>query len=192
MSRNQIRQQHKSRHSFFLPHVGRTCHRRERSNRPMLLRTSLKTIWIMGLATVLSRAQIGIDAPQVMVEVHLGPGLPGFGIVGLPETAVRESKDRVRAALDNAGFRKPQWKTTVSLAPADLPKEGARFDLPIALGVLAASGQVESGVLSGWEFIGELALDGSLRPIRGCLPAILQARQCKRSLVVPAANSEEA
>ncbi len=158
----------------------------------MLLRTSLKTIWIMGLATVLSRAQIGIDAPQVMVEVHLGPGLPGFGIVGLPETAVRESKDRVRAALDNAGFRKPQWKTTVSLAPADLPKEGARFDLPIALGVLAASGQVESGVLSGWEFIGELALDGSLRPIRGCLPAILQARQCKRSLVVPAANSEEA
>jgi magnesium chelatase family protein len=149
-------------------------------------------MWTMGLATIFSRAQIGIDAPEVMVEVHLGPGLPGFGIVGLPETAVRESKDRVRAALDNAGFRKPQWKTTVSLAPADLPKEGARFDLPIALGVLAASGQVEAEALSAWEFMGELALDGSLRPVRGCLPAILQARQRKRKCVVPAANSEEA
>lgn len=146
----------------------------------------------MGLATIFSRAQVGIDAPEVMVEVHLGPGLPGFGIVGLPETAVRESKDRVRAAMDNAGFRRPQWKTTVSLAPADLPKEGARFDLPIALGVLAASGQVEANNLTRWEFLGELALDGSLRPVRGCLPAILQARRLKRCLVLPAANAEEA
>jgi len=146
----------------------------------------------MGLATIFSRAQIGIDAPEIMVEVHLGPGLPGFGIVGLPETAVRESKDRVRAALDNAGFRKPQWKTTVSLAPADLPKEGARFDLPIALGVLAASGQIDCDSLSSWEFLGELALDGSLRGVRGCLPAILQARRCKRRLVLPAANAQEA
>ncbi|MFW5815891.1 MAG: YifB family Mg chelatase-like AAA ATPase, partial [Wenzhouxiangella sp.] len=146
----------------------------------------------MGLATIFSRAQVGIDAPQVMVEVHLGPGLPGFGIVGLPETAVRESKDRVRAAMDNAGFRRPQWKTTVSLAPADLPKEGARFDLPIALGVLAASGQVQAGHLQRWEFLGELSLDGSLRPVRGCLPAILKARSLKRCLVLPAANAEEA
>ncbi|NDY95785.1 YifB family Mg chelatase-like AAA ATPase [Wenzhouxiangella limi] len=146
----------------------------------------------MGLATIFSRAQVGIDAPQVMVEVHLGPGLPGFGIVGLPETAVRESKDRVRAAMDNAGFRRPQWKTTVSLAPADLPKEGARFDLPIALGVLAASGQVQAENLQRWEFLGELALDGSLRPVRGCLPAILKARGVKRCLVLPAANAEEA
>ncbi|MFP4334205.1 MAG: YifB family Mg chelatase-like AAA ATPase [Wenzhouxiangella sp.] len=146
----------------------------------------------MGLATIFSRAQVGIDAPQVMVEVHLGPGLPGFGIVGLPETAVRESKDRVRAAMDNAGFRRPQWKTTVSLAPADLPKEGARFDLPIALGVLAASGQVTAEDLQRWEFLGELALDGSLRAVRGCLPAILQARRQGRRLILPAANAEEA
>jgi magnesium chelatase family protein len=146
----------------------------------------------MGLSTIFSRAQVGIDAPEVMVEVHLGPGLPGFGIVGLPETAVRESKDRVRAAMDNAGFRRPQWKTTVSLAPADLPKEGARFDLPIALGVLAASGQIENTELDRWEFLGELALDGRLRPIKGSLPAILKARAAGRRLVLPGANSEEA
>ena len=146
----------------------------------------------MGIATVLSRAQVGIDAPQVLVEVHLGPGLPGFNIVGLPETAVRESKDRVRAAMDNAGFRRPQWKTTVSLAPADLPKEGARFDLPIALGVLAASDQIPRKRLQDWEFLGELSLNGELRPVRGCLPAILQARRHKRRLLLPAANGEEA
>ncbi len=146
----------------------------------------------MGLARIQSRAQVGIDAPEVVAEVHLGPGLPGFSIVGLPETAVRESKDRVRAAMDNADFKRPQWKTTVSLAPADLPKEGARFDLPIALGVLAASGQIKNGELQRWEFLGELALDGSLRPVKGCLPAILKARQAGRRLVLPAANAEEA
>jgi len=147
---------------------------------------------VLGLARIHSRAQVGIDAPQVIAEVHLGPGLPGFSIVGLPETAVRESKDRVRAAMDNAGFKRPQWKTTVSLAPADLPKEGARFDLPIALGVLAASGQVKNGELEHWEFLGELALDGSLRPVKGCLPAVLKARAAGRRLVVPTANAEEA
>lgn len=146
----------------------------------------------MGLARIWSRAQVGIDAPEVVAEVHLGPGLPGFSIVGLPETAVRESKDRVRAAMNNAGYRKPQNKTTVSLAPADLPKEGARFDLPIALGVLAASEQVKNRQLERWEFLGELALDGSLRPVRGCLPAILKARAAGRCLVLPAANAEEA
>ncbi len=146
----------------------------------------------MGLATIHSRAAVGIDAPEVVVEVHLGPGLPGFGIVGLPETAVRESKDRVRAAMDNAGFKRPQWKTTISLAPADLPKEGARFDLPIVLGVLAASGQIRNGDFQGWEFLGELALDGSLRPVKGSLPAVLKARAAGRRLVLPAANAEEA
>jgi len=146
----------------------------------------------MSLATVLSRAQVGIDAPQVWVEVHLGPGLPGFGIVGLPETAVRESKDRVRAALDNTGFKRPSWKITVSLAPADLPKEGARFDLPIAIGVLAASGQIKPTDLECWEVLGELALDGALRPIRGCLPAAISARRAGRRLIVPSANADEA
>ena len=146
----------------------------------------------MGLATIRSRAQVGIEAPEVMAEVHLGPGLPGFSIVGLPETAVRESKDRVRAAMSQAGYRKPQWKITVSLAPADLPKEGARFDLPIALGVLAASDQIKNPELARWEFLGELGLDGSLRPVKGCLPAILKARAAGRRLVLPAANAEEA
>jgi magnesium chelatase family protein len=146
----------------------------------------------MGLATVLSRAQVGIDAPSIHVEVHLGPGLPGFGIVGLPETAVRESKDRVRAAMDNSGYKRPSWKITVSLAPADLPKEGARFDLPIAVGVLAASGQVDSASLADWELIGELSLNGELRAVRGALPAVIAARAAGRKLIVPRANAPEA
>ena len=96
----------------------------------------------MALATVISRAQIGLEAPQVAVEVHLSGGLPGMSVVGLPEAAVRESRDRVRAALQNCGFRTPPRRVTINLAPADLPKEGGRFDLPIALGVLIASGQL--------------------------------------------------
>ncbi len=146
----------------------------------------------MSLATIFSRAQVGIDAPLIRVEVNLGPGLPGFGIVGLPETAVRESKDRVRAAMANAGYKLPSWKVTVSLAPADLPKEGARFDLPIALGVLAASKQLENENLTDWEFIGELSLSGDLREVRGCLPAVIGARASGRKLVVPSANAAEA
>jgi len=146
----------------------------------------------MGLATVFSRAQVGIDAPSIHVEVHLGPGLPGFGIVGLPETAVRESKDRVRAAMDNSGYKRPSWKITVSLAPADLPKEGARFDLPIAVGVLAASGQVDSASLADWELIGELSLNGELRAVRGALPAVIAAREAGRKLIVPRDNAAEA
>ncbi|MGY6630916.1 MAG: YifB family Mg chelatase-like AAA ATPase [Wenzhouxiangella sp.] len=146
----------------------------------------------MGLATIHSRAQLGIEAPLIDVEVHLGPGLPGFSIVGLPETAVRESKDRVRAAMSNAGYKRPAWKVTVSLAPADLPKEGARFDLPIALGVMAASGQVSPEACRGWEFVGELSLDGRLRAVKGCLPAALRAREAGRKLVVPRANELEA
>ena len=140
----------------------------------------------MSLATIYSRAQVGIDAPQIRVEVHLGPGLPGIGIVGLPETAVRESKDRVRAAMDNAGYKRPSWRITVSLAPADLPKEGARFDLPIAMGVLAASKQVDRERLGQWELLGELSLNGDLRGIKGCLPAAIAAREAGRKLIVPA------
>lgn len=146
----------------------------------------------MSLATIYSRAQVGIDAPQIRVEVHLGPGLPGFGIVGLPETAVRESKDRVRAAMDNAGYKRPSWKITVSLAPADLPKEGARFDLPIAMGVLAASKQVDGKRLGQWELLGELSLNGDLRGIKGCLPAAIAAREAGRKLIVPRDNAAEA
>ncbi|MGI8739844.1 MAG: YifB family Mg chelatase-like AAA ATPase [Gammaproteobacteria bacterium] len=144
----------------------------------------------MSLAIVLSRAQQGIDAPSVSVEVHLANGLPGLSIVGLPETAVKESKDRVRAALLNAKFEFPMRRITVNLAPADLPKEGGRFDLPIALGILAASGQMPSKGLDAYEFVGELGL--SVRAIRGALPVALQARAANRTLVVPRANAAEA
>lgn len=145
----------------------------------------------MGLAVALSRAQIGVRAPQVHVEVHLAGGLPGTSIVGLPELAVRESRDRVRAAIQTAGFEYPQRRVTVSLAPADLPKDGGRFDLPIALGILAASGQIPADALAGREFIGELSLTGELRPVVGVLPAALTAGAADRELVVPAANGAE-
>jgi magnesium chelatase family protein len=146
----------------------------------------------MALAVVHSRAQVGIEAPAVTVEVHLANGLPSLSIVGLPEAAVKESKDRVRAALLNANFDFPARRITVNLAPADLPKEGARFDLPIALGILVASGQVPAAEFDGYEFLGELALTGKLRPIRGALAAALAARTTGRTLLVPAANAAEA
>jgi magnesium chelatase family protein len=146
----------------------------------------------MSLATLYSRANAGIDAPLVTVEVHLGPGLPGFAIVGLPEKAVQESKDRVRGALVNCAFDVPQRKITVNLGPADLPKEGGRFDLPIALGILAASGQLDGSRLGQVESVGELALSGALRPTRGVLPVALAARAAGRSLLLPHANAPEA
>ncbi len=146
----------------------------------------------MSLATVHSRAQEGIRAPSVIVEVHLANGLPSLSIVGLPETAVKESKDRVRAALLNAHFEFPTKRITVNLAPADLPKEGGRFDLPIALGILAASKQLPKNRLAGLEFVGELGLSGELRPIRGVLPIALQAARVGRNLIVPAENADEA
>lgn len=146
----------------------------------------------MSLAIVYSRAQAGIDAPLVTVEVHLSNGLPSLSIVGLPEMAVKESKDRVRGALLNAQFEFPTRRITVNLAPADLPKEGGRFDLPIALGILAASGQIPSQGLSDYEFIGELALSGELRPVRGALPAAVQARNTGHALVVPLENAGDA
>jgi magnesium chelatase family protein len=146
----------------------------------------------MSLAVVHSRALSGLDAPRVAVEVHLAGGLPAFNLVGLPDTEVRESRDRVRAALQNAKFEFPTRKITVNLAPADLPKESGRFDLPIALGILAASGQLPQAPLISYEFAGELALGGALRPIRGALPMVLGARQDGRAFVLPAANSGEA
>lgn len=146
----------------------------------------------MSLAVVHSRAQVGIDAPAVSVEVHLANGLPSLAIVGLPETEVKESKDRVRGALLHARFEFPARRITINLAPADLPKEGGRFDLPIAIGVLAASGQLPLPILERYEFIGELALTGELRTVRGALTAALQARQHDRILVVPPANADEA
>jgi magnesium chelatase family protein len=146
----------------------------------------------MSLAVVHSRALAGIDAPPVTVEVHLSNGLPGLSIVGLPETEVKESRDRVRSALLTAKFEFPARRITVNLAPADLPKEGGRFDLPIALGILAASGQIPVSALQNLEFIGELALTGQLRPVRGALTAALAARAARRALILPAANADEA
>ena len=146
----------------------------------------------MLLAVVYSRAQAGIDAPLVTVEVHLSNGLPSLSIVGLPETAVKESKDRVRSALLNARFEFPARRITVNLAPADLPKEGGRFDLAIALGILAASGQLPKQGLQDYEFVGELALTGELRGVRGVLPIALQARAAERTLLVPLENADEA
>jgi len=146
----------------------------------------------MSLATVYSRAQSGIESPLVTVEVHLSNGLPSLSIVGLPEAAVKESKDRVRGAVLNSQFDFPRRRITINLAPADLPKEGGRFDLPIALGLLAATGQLPTDILSRYEFVGELALSGALRPLRGVLPAAIAARDAGRILIVPQENAVEA
>ncbi|MEW6562251.1 MAG: YifB family Mg chelatase-like AAA ATPase [Pseudomonadota bacterium] len=146
----------------------------------------------MGLAVLYSRALSGMDAPLVTVEVHLANGLPGFTIVGLPEAEVKESKDRVRAALQNCQFEFPARRITVNLAPADLPKESGRFDLPIALGILAASGQIPADRLAEYEYAGELALTGELRPIRGALAMTYHAASSGRAFVLPTANAAEA
>ena len=146
----------------------------------------------MSLAIVNARASVGIGAPPVTVEVHLTNGLPGLAIVGLPEAAVRESKDRVRGALLSSRFDYPARRMTVNLAPADLPKDGGRFDLPIAIGILAASGQLPAEPLASLEFVGELALSGALRPVRGALAASLAARDSERAIVVAEENGAEA
>ena len=146
----------------------------------------------MSLAVLYSRALTGMEAPLVTVEVHLANGLPQFTIVGLPETEVKESKDRVRAALLNARFEFPARRITVNLAPADLPKESGRFDLPIALGILAASGQLPGDRLSEYEFAGELALTGDLRAIRGALAMTLKSCRDGRAFFLPQANAPEA
>ncbi|NNM58323.1 MAG: YifB family Mg chelatase-like AAA ATPase [Legionellales bacterium] len=144
------------------------------------------------LAVIYSRAMIGMQAPLVTVETHLSFGMPQFSIVGMPETTVRESRDRVRSALLNANYSFPDKRITVNLAPADLPKEGSRFDLPIALGILAASGQIPLEVLAGYEVTGELALSGELRPVQGILPFAIKTRQAGKQFILPEANAEEA
>jgi len=146
----------------------------------------------MSLAVVYSRALAGMDAPPVTVEAHLANGLPSFTIVGLPEAEVKEAKDRVRAALQNARFEFPARRITVNLAPADLPKESGRFDLPIALGILAASEQLPAALLASCEFAGELALTGELRPVRGALAMVLSAARDRRAFVLPEPNAREA
>ncbi len=146
----------------------------------------------MSLAILQSRAQLGTDAPPVNAEVFLSGGLPSFSIVGMAETAVRESKDRVRSALLSSGFRFPQERITVSLAPADMRKSGGRFDLAIALGILAASRQVPVQSLADLEFYGELALNGDLRRVPAILPAALKAREHGNGMIVPTTNGSEA
>lgn len=146
----------------------------------------------MSLAVVHGRAAVGIEAPLVVVEVHLAGGLPSLSVVGLPDAAVRESRDRVRSAIVNSGFDFPKRRITVNLAPADLPKDGGRFDLPIALGILAASNQLPRAVLDRYEFAGELALTGALRPVGGVLPLAVRAREAGRAVIVSLANAPEA
>ncbi|MEX2408204.1 MAG: magnesium chelatase domain-containing protein [Rhodovibrionaceae bacterium] len=146
----------------------------------------------MSLAVLYSRALEGMDAPQVTVEAHLANGLPSFTVVGLPEAEVKEARDRVRSALVNCRFEFPARRITVNLAPADLPKESGRFDLPIALGILAASGQLPKDRLDRYEFAGELALTGELRPIRGALAMTYRAHSSGREFVLPEANADEA
>ncbi len=139
----------------------------------------------MAFAVVYSRALVGVTALQVQVEVHLANGLPQCNLVGLPDKEVRESRERVRAALANCGFKFPARRITVNLAPADLPKQSSRFDLPIALGILAASGQIEGRHLGDHEFAGELALSGELRPVQGVLPMAVAVARSGRAFVLP-------
>ena len=144
----------------------------------------------MSFAQVYTRSVVGLHAPKVIIEVHLSQGLPALTIVGLPEAAVRESKDRVRSAILNSGFQFPNRRLTINLAPADLPKDGARLDLPIAIGILAASGQLEPEVLSGFEFIGELALNGNLRQVTGSL-AVARAIKAEACALKVSKNNEQ-
>ena len=146
----------------------------------------------MALAVAHSRGLDGLQAPPVLVEAHLASGLPAFTLVGLPDTEVKEARDRVRAAIVNSGFEFPQKRITVNLAPADLPKESGRFDLPIALGILAASGQIPAPALDACEFAGELSLSGELRPIRGALAMALQTDDSGKAFILPEESAREA
>lgn len=146
----------------------------------------------MALAIAHSRGLDGLNAPPVIVEAHLASGLPSFTLVGLPDTEVKEARDRVRAAIVNSGFEFPNKRITVNLAPADLPKESGRFDLPIALGILAASGQIPTPPLADYEFAGELSLSGELRPIRGALAMALQTGDTGKAFILPEESALEA
>ena len=146
----------------------------------------------MAMASVLSRAQHGMEAPLVRVEADIGNGLPTFTIVGLPEAVVKESRDRVRAAITNCHFEFPSGRVTVNLSPADLPKEGCRFDLPIAVGILVASDQIPGKHLERCELYGELSLSGEVRPVKGALLAALAATRAKHAMIIPPLNANEA
>ena len=139
----------------------------------------------MNLAVIYSRAILGIHAPLITIEVHISEGLPGFTIVGLPETSVKEAKDRVRSALMNSNFIMPAKRITVNLGPADLPKEGSRYDLPIAIAILIASQQIQSDNHQQFEFVGELSLSGELRTCRGTIPTIIATKHAQRSSIIP-------
>ncbi|PXY91030.1 YifB family Mg chelatase-like AAA ATPase [Gilliamella apis] len=145
----------------------------------------------MSLAIIFTRASIGIQAPQINVEVHISNGLPGFVLVGLPEATVKESKDRVRSAIINSGFTFPSKKITVNLSPADLPKEGSRFDLPIAIAILAATEQIPMDQLAKYEFLGELALSGEIKAVKGAIPAAISSKKNNRILIISAENQSE-
>lgn len=146
----------------------------------------------MSFAKIHTRGLLGLHAPLIEVEVHVSQGMPSLTIVGLPEAAVRESKDRVRSAILNSGYQFPTKRLTINLAPADLPKDGSRLDLPIALGILQASGQLSENCTDGMEFIGELALDGQLRPITGTLSIAIACQQSQHELILPKENAQEA
>lgn len=146
----------------------------------------------MSLATVFSRATVGVNAPLVKIEVHISNGLPSFQVVGLPDTSVRESRDRVRSAIINSKLQFPQSRLTVNLSPADIPKEGARYDLAIAIGILAASEQLPNKALEQLELIGELGLSGDLRPVSAAIPAAIAVSQANRQLILPLDSAKQA
>ena len=146
----------------------------------------------MSLSVVYTRANQGVDAPLVTVETHLSNGLPSLSMVGLPETAVKESRERVRSAIINAGLEFPARRITINLAPADIPKSGGRYDLAIALSILAASEQIAARRLESTEILGELALSGEIRRVQGVVPAIIAARGNSREVLIPAGNADEA
>jgi len=145
----------------------------------------------MSLSVVYTRAALGVQAPLISVEVHLSNGLPGLTLVGLPETTVKEARDRVRSAIINSGYTFPAKKITINLAPADLPKEGGRYDLPIAIALLTASEQLNAPRLNTYEFVGELALTGALRGVPGAISGALAALQAGREIIVAAENASE-
>lgn len=146
----------------------------------------------MSLARVFSRASIGVNAPLIQIEVHLANGLPAFNIVGLPEASVREARERVRSALQNSGFDFPARRITVNMAPADLPKEGGRFDLAIAIGIISAGGLIPPDTLQNVELLGELSLNGELQGVSACLPFVIAAGKAGHKAIVPSANQAEA
>ena len=170
------------------------CKQEKENDSQIIKRDSkqIKAVAIKSLAMVSTRTVVGVRALPVTVEVHLANGLPAFSTVGLPEAAVKESKDRVRGAIINSGFEFPAKRITVNLAPADLPKSGGRFDLPIAIGILIASGQLPVKDYEQYEMVGELALDGRLRRVAGMLPTALACGLANQQLIIPTGNADEA